>query len=95
MLPVRRKPGGTKLVGPWNHCQISVAKVDAVDCWLALAPCSGPGEYDRLAIRRPGRDVFVRYDDRLVTYDFGELDEVSLAYAITIHSLRAPSSRLW
>jgi exodeoxyribonuclease V alpha subunit len=27
----------------------------------------------------------VRYDDRLVTYDFGELDEVSLAYAITIH----------
>jgi exodeoxyribonuclease V alpha subunit len=30
-------------------------------------------------------EVFVRYDDRLVTYDFGELDEVSLAYAITIH----------
>jgi exodeoxyribonuclease V alpha subunit len=30
-------------------------------------------------------EIFVRYDDRLVTYDFGELDEVSLAYAITIH----------
>ena len=30
-------------------------------------------------------EVFVRYDDRVVTYDFGELDEVSLAYAITIH----------
>ena len=30
-------------------------------------------------------EVFVRYDDRLVTYDFGELDEVSLAYAITSH----------
>src|SRR6202043_3827945 len=27
----------------------------------------------------------VRYDDRLVTYDYGELDEVSLAYAVTIH----------
>jgi len=27
----------------------------------------------------------VRFDDRLVTYDFGELDEVSLAYAVTIH----------
>jgi exodeoxyribonuclease V alpha subunit len=31
------------------------------------------------------QEVFVRYDDRLVTYDYGELDEVSLAYAITIH----------
>jgi exodeoxyribonuclease V alpha subunit len=25
------------------------------------------------------------YDTRLVTYDYGELDEVSLAYAISIH----------
>jgi len=31
------------------------------------------------------REVRVRYDAREVTYDFGELDEVSLAYAITIH----------
>jgi exodeoxyribonuclease V alpha subunit len=31
------------------------------------------------------QEVFVRYDDRLVTYDYGELDEVSLAYAVTIH----------
>jgi exodeoxyribonuclease V alpha subunit len=31
------------------------------------------------------QEVSIRYDDRLVTYDFGELDEVSLAYAITIH----------
>jgi exodeoxyribonuclease V alpha subunit len=31
------------------------------------------------------RKVSIRYDDRLVTYDYGELDEVSLAYAITIH----------
>ncbi len=31
------------------------------------------------------QEVFVRYDERLVTYDYGELDEVSLAYAITIH----------
>ena len=31
------------------------------------------------------QEVIVRYDDRLVTYDYGELDEVSLAYAITIH----------
>jgi hypothetical protein len=29
--------------------------------------------------------VAVRFDDRLVKYDFGELDEISLAYAITIH----------
>jgi exodeoxyribonuclease V alpha subunit len=31
------------------------------------------------------QQVMVRFDERLVKYDFGELDEVSLAYAITIH----------
>ena len=31
------------------------------------------------------RQVIVRFDQRQVIYDFGELDEVSLAYAITIH----------
>jgi exodeoxyribonuclease V alpha subunit len=31
------------------------------------------------------QEVSVRYDDRLVTYDYGELDEVSLAYAVSIH----------
>src|SRR2546427_739588 len=31
------------------------------------------------------QQVAVRFDDRLVKYDFGELDEISLAYAITIH----------
>ena len=30
-------------------------------------------------------EVTVRFDERSVTYDFGELDEVSLAYAVTIH----------
>ncbi len=29
--------------------------------------------------------VAIRFDDRMVKYDFGELDEVSLAYAVTIH----------
>jgi exodeoxyribonuclease V alpha subunit len=31
------------------------------------------------------QQVLVRFDDRLVKYDFGELDEVALAYAVTIH----------
>lgn len=31
------------------------------------------------------REVTVRFDRREVVYDFGELDEVALAYAITIH----------
>jgi RecD/TraA family predicted helicase len=31
------------------------------------------------------QQVAVRFDERLVKYDFGELDEISLAYAITIH----------
>jgi exodeoxyribonuclease V alpha subunit len=30
-------------------------------------------------------EVTIRFDGRLVKYDFGELDEVGLAYAITIH----------
>jgi exodeoxyribonuclease V alpha subunit len=31
------------------------------------------------------QELSIRFDDRLVNYDFGELDEVSLAYAVTIH----------
>ncbi|HYG36309.1 MAG TPA: ATP-binding domain-containing protein, partial [Clostridia bacterium] len=31
------------------------------------------------------RELTVKYDQREVVYDFGELDEISLAYAITIH----------
>lgn len=31
------------------------------------------------------RELAIRFDDRDVPYDFDELDEVSLAYAITIH----------
>jgi len=30
-------------------------------------------------------EVSIRFDSRLVAYDFGELDELSLAYAVTIH----------
>jgi len=31
------------------------------------------------------QEVSIRFDERLVVYDYGELDEVSLAYAVTIH----------
>jgi len=31
------------------------------------------------------QELSIRFDERLVVYDFGDLDEVSLAYAITIH----------
>lgn len=31
------------------------------------------------------REVSIRYDQREVVYDYGELDEIALAYAITIH----------
>jgi len=37
-------------------------------------------------------EVTIRFDERLVKYDFGELDEVALAYAITIHNRRDRSS---
>jgi exodeoxyribonuclease V alpha subunit len=31
------------------------------------------------------QEMAIRYDTRLVTYDYGELDAISLAYAISIH----------
>jgi len=31
------------------------------------------------------QQVAVRFDEKIVKYDFRELDEISLAYAITIH----------
>jgi exodeoxyribonuclease V alpha subunit len=31
------------------------------------------------------QQVAARFDDRVVKYDFGELEEISLAYAVTIH----------
>jgi exodeoxyribonuclease V alpha subunit len=31
------------------------------------------------------QEVSIRFDHRLVKYDFGELDAVSLAYAVTVH----------
>ncbi len=31
------------------------------------------------------KEIKIQFDQRKVTYDFGELDELSLAYAITIH----------
>jgi exodeoxyribonuclease V alpha subunit len=31
------------------------------------------------------KEVTIRFDQREVVYDYGELDEISLAYAITIH----------
>ena len=37
------------------------------------------------AINSDEREVTIQFEGREVVYDFGELDEVSLAYAITIH----------
>jgi len=44
------------------------------------------GDIGRIArIEEIDQEVVVRYDEREVGYDFGELDELTLAYAITIH----------
>ena len=40
-------------------------------------------------IDQVGKELSIRFDDRLVTYEFEELDEVSLAYAVTIHKSQA------
>jgi exodeoxyribonuclease V alpha subunit len=37
------------------------------------------------ALNPDERELTVRFDQREVAYDFGELDELALAYAITIH----------
>lgn len=37
------------------------------------------------AVNEIERELVVRFDQREVAYDFGELDELALAYAITIH----------
>jgi exodeoxyribonuclease V alpha subunit len=37
------------------------------------------------SINAAERELVIRYETRLVAYDYGELDEVSLAYAISIH----------
>jgi exodeoxyribonuclease V alpha subunit len=45
------------------------------------------------SIDRIEHEVSIRFDNRLVNYDFGELDEVSLAYAVTIHKSKDRNSR--
>jgi exodeoxyribonuclease V alpha subunit len=39
------------------------------------------------------QEVSIKFDERLVKYDFGELDEVSLAYAVTIHKSQGSEFR--
>ena len=44
------------------------------------------GDVGQVVTIDPGdRELRVRFDQREVSYDFGELDELGLAYAITIH----------
>ncbi len=38
-----------------------------------------------IAIHHDEKNVLVRFDDRTVTYPFTDLDELTLAYAITVH----------
>lgn len=44
------------------------------------------GDIGRIAgIDEVDQEVTINYDGRIVNYDFGELDELGLAYALTIH----------
>ncbi|HPP06097.1 MAG TPA: ATP-binding domain-containing protein, partial [Syntrophorhabdaceae bacterium] len=38
-----------------------------------------------VSIDKELQEVKVHFDDKLVTYDFSELDEITLAYAISVH----------
>ncbi len=41
------------------------------------------------------RTLTVTFDSRLVEYDITELDEIVLAYAVTIHKSQGSEFRLW
>jgi exodeoxyribonuclease V alpha subunit len=44
------------------------------------------GDIGRIAqIRDEDHEVIVSFEDRAVTYDFSELDEIVLAYAVSVH----------
>ncbi|HEX9898728.1 MAG TPA: ATP-binding domain-containing protein, partial [Candidatus Methylomirabilis sp.] len=44
------------------------------------------GDIGRIVQVKPeDQEVLVRVDDRTLTYDFSELDELTLAYAATVH----------
>jgi exodeoxyribonuclease V alpha subunit len=44
------------------------------------------GDIGRItAVDEVGRELIVDYDGKPVSYEFGELDEITLAYALTIH----------
>ena len=47
------------------------------------------------AIDQEAGELVVDFDGRDVSYDFGELDELVLAYATTVHKARARSTRPW
>jgi intein/homing endonuclease len=53
------------------------------------------GDVGRVAaIDEAQRELAVDFDGRLVPYDFGELDELSLAYAMTVHKCVAGYERV-
>ena len=76
-------PGGTEIVRGSRALRIG-DKVMQVRNNYTLEVFNG--DIGRLAaIDDVERLVRVRYDDRLVTYDYADLDELTLAYACSIH----------
>jgi ATP-dependent exoDNAse (exonuclease V) alpha subunit len=84
-----------------SRCQGSVCwteiavyrRPDAVITFIDTADLYSGGESERitkqalknLSVDPVEQEISIRFDDRRVKHDFGELDEVSLAYAVTIH----------
>jgi len=46
-------------------------------------------------IDREEQEIIVNYDGRMVSYEYSELDEIVLAYAVRCISLRAVNIRWW
>jgi transposase len=73
--------GGPKIVHAacWSHAERYFSEV------VQLNPQDPVATPIVARIDPVEHEVTIRFDERLVKYDFGELDEVALAYAITIH----------
>jgi hypothetical protein len=71
----------------WNHTLKEAFQVSCVPAYQNLARRIGAESMRSWLekIEEVEREVVIQFDQREVVYDYGELDEIAFAYAITIH----------
>jgi len=54
------------------------------------------GDIGRISkIDREEQEIIVNYDGRMVSYEYSELDEIVLAYAVSVHKSQAVNIGWW